>query len=151
MRLGHALPVLLTAAAGLAIAGAANAFTSRYSDGPLTATFSASTHHPSCKQMWPVTVTARAHGQRVHAVAIYQFLNGGQLVNTQYPFGGRSRNPHYKPYHFFGGFYDNTFGPFGALAVGHTLNVRAVVRWGKYTAYPGTWVQVRKVRGCPPE
>ena len=151
MRSRHVLPFLLTAAAVLTITAAANAFTTRYSDGPLTATFSAGTHHPTCKQMWPVSVTARAQGRPVHAVATYQFLSGGQLLNTQYPLGGTSRNPHYKPYHFYGGFYDKTFGPFGALAVGHTLNVRAVVRWNKYTAYPGTWVQVRKVGGCPPE
>jgi hypothetical protein len=151
MRPRLALPILLTAAAVLVTAAAANAFTTRYSNGPLTATFTAGTHYPTCKQMWPVTVTARANGRPVHAVAIYQFLSGGQLVNTQYPFGGRSRNPHYKPYHFYGSFYDNTFGPFGALAIGHTLNVRAVVRWGNYTAYPGTTVRVRKVRGCPPE
>lgn len=150
MRLRIAIPVL-TAVGVLATAAAANAFTHSYSDGPLTATFSASTTHPNCRQHWPVTVTARVHGRAVHAVAKYQFLNGGQLVNTQYPFGGTSRNRSYKPYHFFGSFDDTGFGPFGALAVGHTLDVRAVVYWGRYTAYPGAYVQVRKVRGCPAE
>jgi len=144
-----AVPLALTAAA-LAFAGVASASTSSYSDGPLTATFSAGTHHPNCKQKWPVTVTARYHGAAAHATAFYQFLSGGQLVSTQYPFGGTSRNPHYRLWHFYSGFTDTAFGPFGALSVGHPLSVRAVVQVGRYTAYPSYSVTVVNARGCPP-
>lgn len=117
--------------------------------GPLSATFSAPTHYPNCKQNWPVSVTARWNGHPAHASAKYQFLYAGSLVNTQYPFGGQSRNPHYHWYAFYGGFYDKIFGPFGALAVGHKLTVRAVVVDGHYAAYPGTWVVVQPTSGCP--
>ena len=151
MRARKALPIVLTAAAVLLTAGAAGAATYSYRDGPLTATFGASGHHPNCKQFWPVTVTARYNGRPAHAIAKYQFLVGGQLVNTQYPFGGTPKNRGYHLYHFYGSFYDSTFGPFGALAEGHTIDVRAVVSVGRYTAYPGTWVQVVRAKGCPAE
>jgi hypothetical protein len=151
MRARKAIPAVVTAAVALVAAGSASALTSSYSDGPLTATFTAATHHPSCKQNWPVKVTVRYHGQPAHASAIYQFLVGGQLVNTQYPLGGTPKNPHYHVYHFYGSFYDYKFGPFGALAEGHTIDVRAVVSVGRYTAYPGTWVRVVKAKGCPAE
>jgi hypothetical protein len=151
MRARTTVAAAVTAAMALVAAGAASASTSSYSDGPLTATFTAGTHHPTCKQNWPVGVTVRYHGKPAHASAIYQFLVGGQLVNTQYPLGGTPKNPHYRVYHFYGSFYDYKFGPFGALAEGHTINVRAVVSVGRYTAYPGTWVQVVKAKGCPPE
>lgn len=149
MRARRLIPAALTAVVALAAASGASAMTSSNRDGPLTATFSATGHHPNCKQHWPVTVTARYNGRPVHAVAKYQFLLGGQLVNTQYPFGGMPKNRGYHLYHFYGSFYDNTFGPFGALAEGHTLTVRAVVSVGRYTAYPGTWVRVVRVSGCP--
>jgi hypothetical protein len=141
--------LLSTAAATLALAGTASALTSSYSVGPLTATFTASTHYPNCKQLWPVTVTARYNGKPAHATAYYQFLVGNQLVNNQYPFSGTSKNPHAHIWHFYGSFYDNTFGPFGALAEHHTLDVRAVVQVAGIRAYPGTWVQVQKASGCP--
>jgi hypothetical protein len=150
MRARKAIPVLV-AAASLVAAGVAGAVGSRYSVEGLGATFSAPTHHPNCKQLWPVTVTATFHGRPAHATAYYQFLNEGHLVGTQYPFGGTRKNPHNRIYHFYRSFYDNTFGPFGALAVGHTLTVRAVVQVAGIRAYPGTWVQVRHVRGCPAE
>ena len=149
MRPRMATAILATAAAALTAAGAASAATSRYSDGPLTATFSYGTTHPNCKQKWPVTVAATYHGKAVHATAKYQFLDGGQLVSTQYPFSGTSLNRGNRLWHFYGSFYDYTFGPFGALSVGYTLNVRAVVSANGHTAYPGTYVRVVKVRGCP--
>lgn len=150
MRARRAIPIVITTVVALVAAGAASASTSSYSDGPLTATFSYSGHHPNCKQKWPVTVTARYHGRPAHASAIYQFLVDG-YVETQYPFGGTPKNRHYHVYDFYGSFYDYTFGPFGALAEGHTIDVRAVVKDGRYAAYPGTWVQVVKTRGCPSE
>jgi hypothetical protein len=150
MRSRNLLVILLTTAAATLIAvGAANAFTTSNSSGALTATFTAKTHYPNCKQLWPVTVTARYNGKPAHATAYYQFLLGGQLVGNQYPFSGTSKNPHARVWHFYGSFYDYTFGPFGALAEGHRLTVRAVVQVGGIRAYPGTWVQVQKASGCP--
>lgn len=150
MRSRKLFAILLTAAAAALIAaGAASAFTASYRAGPLTATFAASTHYPNCKQLWPVTVTARYNGKPAHATAYYQFLVGGELVGNQYPFSGTSKNRSAHIWHFYGSFYDNTFGPFGALAEGHRLTVRAVVQVAGIRAYPGTWVQVQKASGCP--
>ena len=151
MRARNLMPIAVVASVALVVPAAASAVTGSYTDGPLTATFTVSTHHPTCKQNWPVRVTARYGGKPAHASAIYQFLVGGQLVNTQYPLGGTPKNPHYHPYVFYGSFYDYKFGPFGALAEGHTIDVRAVVSDGRYRAYPGTWVQVVKAKGCPSE
>ncbi len=148
MRLRGFIPVVVVAVV-LAAAALASAYPSSYRDGPLTATFSASTHHPNCKQLWPVTVTARYNGKAAHAIAWYQFLYNGKVVNTQYPFGGKRQNPHYHKYSFYGSFRDTGFGPFGALSVGHSLVVRAVVQDGRYTAYPGYSVQVVSTHGCP--
>jgi hypothetical protein len=150
MRPTKAIPIASIAAA-LALSGVAGASTSSYRDGPLTATFSAGTHYPNCRQMWPVTVTARYNGKPAHASAFYQFLSGGQLVSTQQVYNGTARNPHNRLWYFYGSFYDNTFGPFGALAVGHPLTVRAVVKVGRYTAYPSYYVDVVNARGCPPK
>jgi hypothetical protein len=122
------------------------ASTVRGSSGPLSATMTAGTHTPTCKQKWPVTVTAKLHGKPARAKAIYQFLSGGYLVSTQYPF---SKNSHqHTPYHFRGSFYDYTFGPFGALAVGHPLVVRTVVSAGGQTVYLAYDINVRMVSGC---
>lgn len=146
------LIVLPTVATLLVLTGMASASAGgSYRDGPLSATFSAPTNYPNCKQMWPVTVTARWNGHPAHASAFYRFLYNGRPVGSrQYPFGGTRRNPHYHVYSFYGGFYDNTFGPFGALAEGHKIVVQAVVSDGRYTAYPGTWVVVQKASGCTP-
>jgi hypothetical protein len=149
MRPRNAIALVVTAAALLVVVGVASASTTSYSDGPLTATFSAGTHHPNCKQLWPVTVTARYYGKPAHATAYYQFLSGGQLVGTVNPFSSTSHNPHNRIWHFYGSFYDYTFGPFGALSVGHPLTVRAVVAVSRYTAYPSYSVQVVSARGCP--
>jgi hypothetical protein len=148
MRARKTVPLAMTVAA-LAAAGVASAaVTGSYRDGPLTATFSASTRHPNCKQKWPVTVSARYNGKPAHATAIYQFLYDGQLVNTQYPYSSTAKNPHGHIWHFTGGFTDPTFGPFGSLAVGQHLTVRAVIKDGRYTAYPSLAVSVVSVPGC---
>lgn len=136
--------------AGLVLlVGSALAASNSYTSGPLTATFSASTTHPNCKQLWPVTITARYHGSPTNATAYYQFLHNGQVVATQPVLGGTKRNPHSRLYHFYGSVYDTSFGPFGALSVGYRLDVRAVVQVGRYTAYPGLYVTVTKTSGCP--
>jgi hypothetical protein len=150
MRARLIIAAILATAVGLAAAaGIANAATGSYTSGPLTATFSASTTHPNCKQLWPVSVTVRYRGKPASATAYYQFLYNGQVVSTQQVFAATKYNPHNRLYHFRGSFYDYSFGPFGALAVGHVLDVRAVVQVGRYTAYPGLYVSVVKTRGCP--
>ena len=104
---------------------------------------------PNCKQRWPITVTARYDGKPAHATAFYQFLSGGQLVGTQYPFSDTPRNRHNQIWRFYGSFTDDTFGPFGALAVDHPLTVRAVVKVSRYTAYPSYFIRVVNAHGCP--
>lgn len=146
MRAPKAILFAVTVAALVAV-GTASAGTTTYRDGPLTATFSAGTHNPNCKQKWPVTVTARFHGRKAHATAFYQILAAGHVFR-EYPFGATRRNPHKRLWHFYNRFTDNTFGPFGALAVGTPIRVRAVVKVGRYTAYPGYNVKVVRVRGC---
>jgi hypothetical protein len=147
MRAPRAILFAVTVAA-LTCVSAASASTSSYRDGPLTATFSAGTHTPTCKQLWPVTVTARWHGKPAHATAVYQFMLGGRVVTHYNPFSHTSRNRRNRIYHFYNRFTDKTFGPFGALAVGWKLTVRAVVHAGHHTAYPSYWVKVRRVNGC---
>jgi hypothetical protein len=141
--------VIAIAAAALAATEAAVGSTVTSRAGPLTATLTAGTHHPTCKQKWPLKVTAKLRGNAAHATAVYQFLLGGQVVSTQYPFGMTARNPNNTIYHFYGSFTDNTFGPFGALSVGQHLTVRAVVKVSHYTAYPSYSVDVVSVSGCP--
>ena len=80
---------------------------------------------------------------------LLQFLSGGQLVGTQYPFSDTPRNRHNQIWHFYGSFTDDTFGPFGALAVDHPLTVRAVVKVSRYTAYPSYFIRVVNAHGCP--
>jgi hypothetical protein len=149
MRARKVIPLVTTVAA-VGVVGTASAATGSYTtrDHALTATFSASTTHPNCKQLWPVTVTARFHGRKAHATAFYQFLYHGTLVATFNPFSDTRFNRHNHHWRFYGSFTDNTFGPFGALAVGQTIDVRAVVSVGKDTAYPGLYVTVRNARGC---
>jgi hypothetical protein len=141
--------LLAVTAAALICVSAASASTSSYRDGPLTATFTAGTHHPTCKQFWPVTVTARYNGKPTHATAFYQFLYGGHVVGKVYPFSHTPLNTHNRIWHFYSRFTDKSFGPFGALAVGTPLTVRAVVQVGRYKAYPSYSVQVVRVPGCP--
>jgi hypothetical protein len=145
----RATVAIAATAAALVATGAAIGSTVTYHAGPLTATLTAGTHQPNCKQKWPLKVTAKLRGKATHATAVYQFLLGGQVVSTQYPFGMTARNPHNTVYHFYGSFTDNTFGPFGALSVGQHLTVRAVVKVSHYTAYPSYAVDVVSVSGCP--
>jgi hypothetical protein len=150
MRLRVATALAGTLLGGLALfSAAALAATGTYKSGPLTATFSASGTRPNCKQLWPVTITARYNGRPTNATAYYQFLYRGQVVSTVQVFGGTKKNPHSHLYHFYSKVYDNTFGPFGSLSVGYKIDVRAVVQVGRYKAYPGLYVTVTSTRGCP--
>jgi len=148
MRARRSIMLATAAVTAFVATPVAQAATTSYRDGPLLATFSAGTHYPNCKQMWPVTVTATFRGRPAHATAFYQFLGPGGVVVRQYPFAHTRKNPHNQIWHFYGRFTDNTFGPFGALAVGYRLTVRAVVSVGRYTAYPSYWVKVVNARGC---
>lgn len=149
------LAIALSVATLGAGAAVANAATVSSKDGPLTASFTATTHDPSCRQKWPVMIKATYQGKPAHATAYYQFLLNGTVVNTQYPFSDTKKNPDTKahpngvPYHFVGSYTDNTFGPFGALAAGQTLTIRAVIHEGRYTADPSFTANIIKVSGCP--
>ena len=149
MRPRRATAAALAAALSLTVfVTAALAASSTYNSGPLSASFSASTTRPNCKQLWPVTISARWHGRPANASAYYQFLYNGTVVSTQQVFAHTRHNPHNRLYSFHGSVYDNTFGPFGALAVGHQIEIRAVVQAGSYRAYPGLYVNVTNTRGC---
>jgi hypothetical protein len=139
------------AVASLAPVGVALAATVTAHSGPLTASFTAGTHHPNCKQFWPVTIRATFHGRPAHATAVYQFVYDGQVVHTENPFSGTKRNRGNHIWHFVGSFKDRHFGPFGSLAVGNRLTIRAVVKDGRYTASPSYWVDVVNTSGCPAE
>jgi len=150
MRARTAIATGLGLTLGLVVlVGAALAASNTYRSGPVTATFSIKTTRPNCKQFDPVTVTVRYNGKLTNAAAYYQFLYNGQVVNTQQVFNGTRRNPRNVLYHFYGSFYDSTFGPFGALSVGHRILARAVVEVGRYRAYPGLYVTPVNARGCP--
>ena len=117
-----ALAGALTLATGLpALAAAA---TTSQSSGPLKATFTASTHSPKINQKMPITVTATLNGKPAHATAVYQFLFGGAVVNTQYPYG----NKHFS---FTGHYRDNLVFP--AESVGEPLTLRVVIKASGHT------------------
>jgi len=139
------------AAAALLAAGAAFAATDTVTSGPLKASFTAGSHHPNCKQHWPVRISATFHGKPAHATAVYQFLYNGSVVHTENPFEGTKKNRGNHIWHFVGSFTDKDFGPFGSLSVGNKLTIRAVVKEGGYTASPSYWVQVVSTGGCPAE
>jgi hypothetical protein len=150
MRTRAAIATTLVLVLGFgALASSASAALGSSRSGPVTAWFSAKGTHPNCKQLWPVGVTVHYRGRPANATAYYQFLYGGQVVATVQVFAGTPKNRHNRLYHFYGSFYDNTFGPFGAAAVGHRLYVRAVVQVGRYKVYPGLYVTVVNTRGCP--
>jgi hypothetical protein len=147
-RTAIATAVVVTQGLGVVVSAAVAAQSSSTS-GPVTAWFSARGTHPNCKQLWPVTVTVHYRGRPTNATAYYQFLYNGQVVAKVQVFSATRKNPHNRLYHFRGSFYDNTFGPFGALSVGKRILVRAVVQVGRYTVYPGLYVTVVNARGCP--
>jgi hypothetical protein len=128
------LAPLLAAAVLFAAATGATAATVSGSNGPLTVSMHAGTHHPKAGRNWWITVTARQNGRTVRARAAYQFLyNGTQVGPLQYP----KFNHHFT---FVGSFTDNLVFP--ARAVGYPLTFRAIISTGRYAVYLPYSVQV---------
>jgi hypothetical protein len=96
-------------------------------------------HHPTAGKRWPIRVTARTKsGKAVHATAYYQFLYGGQVVATRYPFKRST------PYAFKGSYRDRTV-TWPARAVGYRLTFRVVVETkSRGTRHLDYWVRVRQ-------
>lgn len=96
-------------------------------------------HHPTAGKRWPIRVTARTKsGKPVHATAYYQFLYGGQVVATRYPFKRST------PYAFKGTYRDRTV-TWPARAVGYRLTFRVVVETkSRGTRHLDYWVRVRQ-------
>lgn len=150
MRARTAIALAVMAFALLA-AAAALAGTTTKRDGPLTATFTAGSQHPNCKQLWPVKVTATFNGKPAHATAYYEWLFGGVVIHRENVFYGTKYNRHNTLYHFTGSFDDTTFGPWGSDSVGHWIEVEAVVQVGRYKATPWYNVEAVAAKGCPKE
>jgi hypothetical protein len=83
------------------------------SQGPVSATMHASTHHPRVNEPWPVSFTVTSAGKPVKAEVRYQYLFAGQVV---------ARRSHYT---FTGAFHDTFHWP--SSAVGYPLTFRAVI------------------------
>jgi hypothetical protein len=115
-------------AATVVLVGASNALASspvKGSSGPLSASMVMGTSHaPKDNVKWPLSVTATLHGKPAHATAIYEFLEGGAVVSTQYPHS----NKHFS----FTGHYSDKIGPTGSLSVGQPLTMRVVISAGGY-------------------
>jgi hypothetical protein len=94
------------------------------SSGPLSATLTPSTHTPKINTLVPIKVTATLHGKPVRATAFYQFLFGGSVVGTGYPYN----NKHYS---FTGHFSDKL--NFPASSLGFTLTLRVVIKAAGHT------------------
>ena len=109
---------------GLATAVAFAATLVKRTSGPLTATLAPSTHTPKINRKWPIKVTATLKGKPARASAVYQFVFGGTVVSTQYPYN----NKHYT---FTGHFSDNLVFP--AASVGQPLTLRVVIRASGHT------------------
>jgi hypothetical protein len=123
---------LALAALSLAAAPAAEA-------ASFVARLKAPGHHPTAGKRWPIRVTARTKsGKAVHATAYYQFLYGGQVVATRYPFKRGT------PYAFKGSYRDRTV-TWPARAVGYRLTFRVVVETkSRGTRHLDYWVRVRQ-------
>jgi hypothetical protein len=104
-------------------AGAASII--KASNGPLTATLKPSTHTPKINTPMTLTVTATLKGKPAHATAVYEFVFGGSVVSTQYPYN----NKHYS---FTGHFRDTL--SFPASSLGFTLTLRVVIKAAGHTA-----------------
>jgi hypothetical protein len=105
--------------AGGSLAGAATAPIVTGASGQLKATLKPSTHTPKINTNWPITVTATLKGKPARATAVYQYLFGGTVVGTAYPYS----NKHYT---FTGHFKDNLVFP--AASVGQPLTLRVVIK-----------------------
>jgi hypothetical protein len=123
--MGHRLTGVALVAAALALPATAQATTVRGKSGPLSASMVPSTHHPTIKQLWPLTVTATLNGKPAHATAKYEFLFNGLVVSTQYP--------RYNKHFTFTGKYTDKLGPFGSSSQGQPLTLRVVISDGGHT------------------
>jgi hypothetical protein len=111
------------ATAGTSTAAAA-AKVIKGSSGPLVATLTPSTHTPKINTLVPIAVTARLSGKPAHATAAYEFVFGGAVVSTQYPYN----NKHFS---FTGHFSDKL--NFPASSLGFTLTLRVVIKAAGHT------------------
>jgi hypothetical protein len=123
--MGHRLTGVATVVVALALPAAAQATTVRGKSGPLSASMVPSTHHPTIKQKWPLSVTATLNGKPAHATATYEFLFNGLVVSTQYP----RNNKHFS----FTGSFNDKLGPFGPSSQGQPLTLRVVIADGGHT------------------
>ncbi len=94
------------------------------SSGPLVATLTPSTHTPKINTLMPIAVTATLNGKPAHATAAYEFVFGGAVVSTQYPYN----NKHFS---FTGHFSDKL--NFPASSLGFTLTLRVVIKAAGHT------------------
>jgi len=117
---GVIVAMLVTAAASAASAPPLV----RGSSGPLKATLALSTRTPKINKLVPMSVTATLNGKPAKATAVYEFLFGGTVVSTQYPYN----NKHYT----FTGHYKDTLS-FPANSLGFPLTFRVVVKAGGRT------------------
>jgi archaellum component FlaF (FlaF/FlaG flagellin family) len=115
--------MVLTGAVALPVANAAASSPTliRAHSGKFVATLKISTKTPKINASDAITVTATSKGKSVRALASYQFLFGGSVVSTQYPFN----NKHFA----FTGHYQDSLS-FPASSLGFPLTLRVVVRSG---------------------
>ena len=114
----------LIAGAMVSPTAAAAAAPIKGSSGPLAAKLVPSTHTPKVNALVPITVTATLRGKPAHATAAYQFVFGGSVVSTQYPYN----NKHFS---FTGHFSDKL--NFPASSLGFTLTLRVVIKAAGHT------------------
>ena len=107
----------------------------------------APTHHPKAGKKWPITVSAHRNGGKpVHASAFYQFVVGGNVVQSCTPLPG---HPHAtkcnvgskaKTHRFFGQYRDVIIWPKRAISYHITFRVVVHMRHGgtKHVDYPVT-------------
>lgn len=91
----------------------------RASQGGVSASLHATTHHPRVNTAWPISFTVGSQGTPAKAEVAYEYLFGGQVV------------AHRSHYRFTGHFHDLFRWP--ASAVGYPLTFRAVIRSGDTT------------------
>lgn len=91
----------------------------RASQGAVSASLHATTHHPRVNAAWPISFTLTSQGTATKAEVSYEYLFGGQVV------------AHRSHYTFTGHFHDLFRWP--ASAVGYPLTFRAVITGGGAT------------------
>ena len=106
------LAALMLTVAGLLAAGALLIPTAA-SAASFTAHVWFPRHNPVVNQKWPIKITAKKNGRKLHGSTRYQFYVSGALV------------AHRKGISFFGVGHDTL--KFPGAAVGHTLKLRVLV------------------------